>query len=106
MTLILDNSGLLSAIDAGQRFHQVAKEALERAAGPLILSPFVLAVLDYVVLAGYGPSEELALLDEIKRGAYYLESFSTEDVEGNRDNRATCRLRRRWFGRRLERGAR
>jgi predicted nucleic acid-binding protein len=80
VTLILDSSGVLSAIDAGQRFHQVAKEALERAAGPLVLSPFVLAELDYMILTRYGPSEELALLGEIKRGAYYLEPFSTENV--------------------------
>jgi predicted nucleic acid-binding protein len=80
VTLILDSSGVLSAIDADQRFHQAAKEALERAAGPLVLSPFVLAELDYMILTRYGPSEELALLGEVAREAYRLEAFSTEDV--------------------------
>jgi predicted nucleic acid-binding protein len=80
VTLILDSSGVLSAIDADQHFHQAAREALERAVGPLILSPFVLAELDYMILARYGPGAELALLGEVAREAYHLEPFSTEDV--------------------------
>ncbi len=80
MSLILDSSGLLSAIDTNQRFHQTAGEALEDAAGPLLLSPFVLAELDYMILKRYGPEEELALLAEVSRGAYRLEAFSAEDV--------------------------
>ena len=80
MTLILDSSGLLSAVNADQRLHQAAKEALERAAGPLVLSPFVLAELDYMILTRYGPGEELALLGEVARGVYRLEPFSTEDI--------------------------
>lgn len=80
MTLILDSSGLLSAINADQRLHQAAREALEQAAGPLILSPFVLAELDYMILTRYGPGAEFALLGEVERGAYRLEPFSVEDI--------------------------
>ncbi|MDQ4063020.1 MAG: PIN domain-containing protein [Actinomycetota bacterium] len=80
MTLILDSSGLLSAVNTDQRLHQAAKEALERAAGPLVLSPFVLAELDYMILTRYGPDEELASLDEVARGVYRLAPFSTEDI--------------------------
>lgn len=80
MALILDSSGLLAAIDAEQQGHREAQEALTRATGPLFLSPFVLAELDYMVLKRYGHGEELALLDEIGRGAYRLEPFSALDV--------------------------
>lgn len=81
VALILDSSGLLSAVNADQRLHQTAKAALERTAGPLILSPFVLAELDYIILARYGSGEEVvALLDEVARGVYRLEPFSAEDV--------------------------
>lgn len=48
--------------------------------GPFVLSPFVLAELDYMILTRYGPAEELALLDEVSRGAYRLEPFSTKDI--------------------------
>ena len=80
MALILDSSGLLAAIDAEQQGHREANEALKRATGPLILSPFVLAELDYMMLKRYGHDEELALLDEIGRGVYRLEPFSAFDV--------------------------
>ena len=80
MTLILDSSGLLAAIDAEQEGHREAKEALASAPGPLLISPFVLAELDYMVLRRYGRDEEAALLNEIERGAYRLEPFTARDV--------------------------
>ena len=48
--------------------------------GPLVLSPFVLAELGYMILTRYGASEELALLGEVVRETYRLEPFSAEDV--------------------------
>ncbi len=78
--IILDTSGLLAAIDSSQRFHNAAKGALEAASGPLLLSPFVLAELDYMILAHVGRGQEIALLEEVARGTYRLEPFSAEDV--------------------------
>lgn len=78
--IVLDTSGLLAAIDSSQRFHGAAKEAVENTSGPLLLSPFVLAELDYLLLSRIGPDAELALLDEVSRGIYRLEPFSTSDV--------------------------
>lgn len=80
MTIVLDTSGLLAAVDADQRFHQAAREALESSATSLVLSPFVLAELDYMLLTRVGYVQELALLDEVANGAYRLEPFSAEDV--------------------------
>jgi uncharacterized protein len=80
VTLILDSSGLLAAIDDRQEDHVAAREALEFARGPLLISPFVLAELDYMILTRMGQERELALLGEVARGAYRLEQFSEEDV--------------------------
>lgn len=80
MTIVLDTSGLLAAVDADQRFHRAAREILERNQTGLVLSPFVLAELDYMVLTRVGYTQELALLDEVANGAYRLEPFSAEDV--------------------------
>ncbi len=80
MTIVLDTSGLLAAVDADQRFHQATREVLERNQTSLVLSPFVLAELDYMVLTRVGYVQELALLDEVANGAYRLEPFSAEDV--------------------------
>ncbi len=79
--LLLDTSGLLAATDADQRFHRAARGALERATGPLIVSPFVLAKLDYLLLTRVGRQAELALLAEVARWAYRLEPFSAFDVD-------------------------
>lgn len=80
MTIVLDTSGLLAAIDESQRSHNRAREALEHNQTGLFLSPFVLAELDYMVLARVGYSQELALLEEVANGAYKLELFSAEDI--------------------------
>ena len=80
MTL-LDTSGLLAAIDASQRLHGPCRAALESAKGPLLLSPFVLAELDYLLMRHVGAHAQAALLGEVARGAYRLESFTADDVE-------------------------
>ena len=79
--ILLDTSGLLAAIDGGQRLHAESAAALVAAAGPLLLSPFVLAELDYLIATRVGARARKALLDEVIRGAYRLELFSPTDVE-------------------------
>jgi uncharacterized protein len=49
--LVLDTSGLLAVLDADQRFHAPARKAFDGYDGPLLLSPFVLAELDYLLTA-------------------------------------------------------
>ena len=46
----------------------------------MILSPFVLAELDYLLVTRVGRVAELALLGEFACGTYRLEPFSAEDV--------------------------
>jgi hypothetical protein len=82
--IILDTSGLLAAIDASQRHHAVSVAALESAKGPLLLSPFVLAELDYLLAKHVGAHAQRALLDEVARQAYQLEPFDGEDVAESR----------------------
>lgn len=78
--LILDTSGLLAAIDSAQHQHAQAREALKSEAGPFLLSPFVLAELDYLLATKVGAREQLALLEEVARGAFRLEPFTNADV--------------------------
>jgi predicted nucleic acid-binding protein len=83
--ILLDTSGLLAALDSSQRQHREAMAALREARGPLVLSPFVLAELDYLLTTRVGPSAALALLAEVARGAYRLESFDTAGVAAAHD---------------------
>jgi predicted nucleic acid-binding protein len=78
--ILLDTSGLLAAIDGSQRMHQPCANALVTHRGPLLLSPFVLAELDYLLGTRVSAAAQDALLEEVARGAYRLEPFSAEDV--------------------------
>ncbi len=78
--ILLDTSGLLSAIDAGQRHHARCAAALLAAEPPLLLSPFVLAELDYLLAKHIGSAAQTAFLSEVARGAYQVEPFDAADV--------------------------
>ena len=78
--IILDTSGLLAAIDASQRHHAAALRVLRASSPPWILSPFVLAELGYLLATRVGQAAERALLAEVGRGVYRLESFEASEV--------------------------
>lgn len=79
--MILDTSGLLSALDPDQNHHESARLAIEKCESPFLsLSPFVLAELDYLISKKVGQNAALALLEEVARGAYRLEDFTPEDI--------------------------
>ncbi len=77
---MLDTSGLLAAIDASQRHHAAAAAALRASEGPLLLSPFVLAELDYLLATRVSTKAAVALLDQVADGAYRLEPMTAGDI--------------------------
>jgi len=79
LALILDSGGLLAAMDPRQNDHERFREVLESARGPLVISPFTVAELDYMIGRDYGRADQLAFLDEVDRGAYLLEPFEATD---------------------------
>ncbi len=78
--ILLDTSGLLAALDSAQNAHHEAAECLADANAVLLLSPFVLAELDYLLATRVGERARTSLLAEVGRGAYQLQPFSGEDV--------------------------
>jgi len=79
--ILLDTSGLLSALFADQRHHRECAQALLQIEPPRILSPFVLAETDYMIQKYAGLDAELLLLDEVARGVYELAPFDRSDIE-------------------------
>jgi predicted nucleic acid-binding protein len=77
--ILLDTSGLVAALDPRQEHHQDFARVL---AYPQtrILSPFVVAELDYLIGTNAGQSSALTVLKDVARGVYRLESFSVADV--------------------------
>ncbi|HSC25759.1 MAG TPA: VapC toxin family PIN domain ribonuclease [Vicinamibacterales bacterium] len=78
--IVLDTGGLYAALDANEVLHGRSVAALVSARPPRALSPFVLAELDYLIAQRVGQEAQMALLDEVARGAYQLEPFTAEDV--------------------------
>jgi len=79
--IVLDTSGLLAYLDTDQDRHEDVKASVEADPGPFLLSPFVAAEVDYLLLDRVGAAAELLFLGEVARGAYRLEGFGAEDVE-------------------------
>jgi predicted nucleic acid-binding protein len=82
--ILLDTGSLLANYDRSDRHHAAVAEVLARPQRR-ILSPFVLAELDYLVAQLAGQSIELEVLDDVARGAYELVSFHAPDAAAARD---------------------
>ena len=78
--ILLDTSGVLAALFEDQRHHRACASALLDAEPPLILSPFVLAEIDYLIQKFGGTKAELLFLEDVGRGAYDLATFDVHDV--------------------------
>lgn len=77
--MIVDTSLLLAAFVPDQRRHAECAQVL-RTVRPLVLSPLVLAELDYLTARIAGVDAELTLLAELSSGAYELASFGLDDM--------------------------
>jgi predicted nucleic acid-binding protein len=81
--IVLDTSALFSALVPDQPEGDAVRAALESEAGPFILSPFVLAELDYLIASrSRRPATGLKLLDDVARGTYELAAFEADAVAG------------------------
>jgi uncharacterized protein len=78
--ILLDASGLYAALDGSQAQHEAAERALLADPGPFVLSPFVLAELDYLIMRDLGLTAELAFLNEVAGGAYDLATLDADAV--------------------------
>jgi len=70
--VIVDTSALLAYFDANEPKHSELVRVIETAAEPLVVSPYVVAELDYLVLTRHGGSAERAVLGELSSGAWDL----------------------------------
>lgn len=90
--MIVDTSALLAYFDAQEPQHVAVASAIDAAEPPLVVSPYVIAELDYLVLTKHGPAAEHAVLTELTGGAWELAAMdrtrltaATRIVEQYRD---------------------
>ena len=78
--MIVDTSALLAFFDADEPDHQAVSAVLGDATEPLIVSPYVVAELDYLVASRLGVAAELAMLRELAGGAWDLPAIAANDL--------------------------
>ena len=78
-SVIVDTSALLAFFDASEPDHEAVSEVLG-AADALVVSPYVVAELDYLVATRHGVDDELAVLEELSGGAWDLAAFDQEGL--------------------------
>jgi uncharacterized protein len=78
--IIADTSGLLALFNRREPAHDAVRRAVERTDDVLVVSPYVVAELDYLVATRLGVDAELIVLGELTGGAYELADLSVEDV--------------------------
>lgn len=78
--MIVDTSALLAFFDADEPDHHAVSAVLGDATEPLVVSPYVVAELDYLVASRLGVSNELAALSELAGGAWDLPAITTEEL--------------------------
>jgi len=78
--LIVDTSALLAYVDAAEPDHGAIATELEAATGLLVVSPYVVAELDYLVATRHGVDAGLAVLEQLGGGAWELADVGAQDV--------------------------
>ena len=82
--MIVDTSALLAFFDSAEPRHRDVERAIEAATGPLVVSPYVVAELDYLVATRHGVQAELAVLDELGGGAWELVCLDAAELRAAR----------------------
>jgi uncharacterized protein len=72
---------LYAIFNRRQPEHQTARATVERDGGPLVLSPLVLAELDYFIMVRLGAQAEQKVLAELRSPAYQLAAFTDDDFK-------------------------
>lgn len=77
---IADTSGLLALFNSAEPEHEAVRRLVADLDDPIVVSPYVVAELDYVVATRVGLDAELAVLNELAGGAYELAQLDAADL--------------------------
>ena len=78
--LLCDTSGLLAFFDAGDAHNSRVTAVIEKDSGPFIVSPYVVAELDYLVATRRGVEAEQQVLSELAGDAWELPCIDAADI--------------------------
>jgi len=78
--LVCDTSGLVAYFDASDAHHLAVSAIIQPDPGPFIVSPYVVAELDYLLASRRGVQAELAVLTALASGAWELVCCDSTDL--------------------------
>ena len=78
--IVADTSGLLAYFNDREPTHESVAAIVAAERDPLIISPYVVAELDYLVATRIGIDAELAVLAELSAGGYELACFDAAEL--------------------------
>jgi uncharacterized protein len=78
--IIADTSGLLALFNAAEPDHAEVARMVAEVHDQLVVSPYVLAELDYLIGTRIGVAAELAMLRELASGAYHLATVDLDQL--------------------------
>lgn len=78
--MIVDTSALLAYFRIDEPDHAAVTEVLEAANEPLVVPPYVIAELDYLIARRLGVRAEIAALRELAAGAWELAAVTLDDL--------------------------
>ena len=78
--MIVDTSALLAYFNRAEPAHEAVARAIDSCAEPLVVSPFVLAELDYFLLKRSGVARELAVMKALLGPAWQIARVSPDDL--------------------------
>lgn len=78
--IMADTSGLIAFFSESGTQHDAVVAWLNRNDPVMVVSPYVIAEVDYLVATRRGVDAELAVLEELSGGAYELAALDAEDL--------------------------
>lgn len=78
--MIVDTSALLAFFDTDEPDHDAVSAVINETSEPLVVSPYVVAEVDYLVATRLGVKAETAVLRELAGGAWTLATIDVADL--------------------------
>jgi predicted nucleic acid-binding protein len=79
--ILADTSGLLCLYNSREPNHEAVRTVVADERGPLVVSPYVIAELDYLVATRWGVTQEAQVLAELSMPAYTLATIDRDDLQ-------------------------
>ena len=78
--IVADTSGLLALFNRSEPRHTEVRRVVDAETDALVVSPYVVAELDYLLATRLGVDAELAVLGELSSGAFDLAQVDAGDL--------------------------